>query len=82
MSTVLRSDGYAVLQLYRNGGSVKVAVSDCGKGIIETLRPGLQSDRRFTGLSDTDLVVEAFRTRLVMELDEDVLKSCADRDMI
>lgn len=56
-------DGYAVLQVYKRG--VKVAVSDSGKGIIETLRPSLRNEfPRLTKMSDTELIVEAFRTGL------------------
>lgn len=56
-------DGFAVLQVYKRG--VKVAVSDSGKGIIETLRPSLQREfPRLKQMSDTELVVEAFRTGL------------------
>ncbi|MCH7915147.1 MAG: sensor histidine kinase [Deltaproteobacteria bacterium] len=58
-------EGYAVLQVYQNGGRVKVSVSDSGKGIIETLRPSLNSEyRNRVALSDPELVVEAFRTGL------------------
>lgn len=57
--------GYAVLQVYQQGGRVKVAVSDSGKGIIETLRPSLNAEYRdHANLSDPALVVEAFRTGL------------------
>ena len=56
-------DGYTVLQVYKRG--VTVAVSDSGKGIIETLRPSLKSEfPRLKKMSDTDLVVEAFKTGL------------------
>lgn len=56
-------DGYAVLQVYKRG--VKVAVSDSGKGIIDTLRPSLQSEfPRLRKMTDTELVVEAFKTGL------------------
>lgn len=56
-------DGYAVLQVYKKG--VTVAVSDSGKGIIETLRPSLESEfPRLKKMSDTDLVVEAFKKGL------------------
>lgn len=56
-------DGYAVLQVYKRG--VKVAVSDSGKGIIETLRPSLHSEfPRLRHMTDTELIVEAFRTGL------------------
>lgn len=58
-------DGYAALQVYQKGGRAKVAVSDSGKGILETLRPSLSSwNRRAAALSDTALVVEAFRSGL------------------
>jgi hypothetical protein len=58
-------DGFAVLQVYRNGGRVKVCVSDSGKGIIKTLRPVLKLQRsEYSLLSDTDLIVEAFRSGL------------------
>lgn len=56
-------DGYAVLQVYKRG--VKIAVSDSGKGILDTLRPSLRSEfPRLTKMTDTELVVEAFRTGL------------------
>jgi hypothetical protein len=55
-------DGYAVLQVYKNGNSAKIAVSDSGKGILETLRPSLpQHYPRLVGLNDTDLLMQAFR---------------------
>lgn len=59
-ATVL--DGYAAMQLYRNGNSFQVVVSDSGKGIMHTLRPALQSQfPALAGLSDVDLLVEVFR---------------------
>ena len=55
-------DGYAVLQVYKNGNSAKIAVSDSGKGLLETLRPSLpQHYPRLVGLNDTDLLMQAFR---------------------
>jgi hypothetical protein len=55
-------DGYAVCQVYKNGNSAKIAVSDSGKGILETLRPSLpQHYPRLVGLTDTDLMMKAFR---------------------
>jgi hypothetical protein len=58
-------EGYAGLQVYRQGRPIKVVVSDSGKSIIETLRPALPTQyRRFANRSDPDLVVEAFRTGL------------------
>jgi hypothetical protein len=56
-------DGFAALQVYKNGGVAKVVVSDSGKGILGTLRPTL-TDERLTHLGDTDLVVEIFRQGL------------------
>lgn len=54
-------DGYAVLQVYRNGSAV-VAVSDSGLGLFETLKPALpQHYPKLVGLSDADLLVEIFR---------------------
>jgi histidine kinase/DNA gyrase B/HSP90-like ATPase len=75
-------DGFAVLQVYRNGGRVKVCVSDSGKGMIETLRPVLEFQRReFARLSDTDLVVEAFRSGISRHGEGRGcgLKACADQ---
>lgn len=56
-------DGYATLQVYKGGGRAKVAVSDSGEGIIQTLRPALKlAGSSLAQLSDTDLVVETFRS--------------------
>lgn len=56
-------NGYVVLQVYKRG--VKIAVSDSGKGIIETLRPSLQSEfPRLKKMSDTELIVETFKSGL------------------
>jgi hypothetical protein len=57
-------EGYAALQVYQNGGRVKVSVSDSGKGLIETLRPSLTECGGQRRLSDPELVVEAFRIGL------------------
>lgn len=55
-------DGYAALQWYRNGNSLQVVVSDSGQGIMQTLRPTLQSQFPILArLSDVDLLVEVFR---------------------
>jgi hypothetical protein len=60
-----RLDGYAALQVYKGGNQLKVAVSDSGLGIMQTLRPSLQTEfPRLVGLSDTDLLVEVFRQGL------------------
>lgn len=58
-------DGYAALQVYPNGNSLMVAVSDSGRGIMETLRPSLQTESpKLANLSDVDLLVEVFRQGL------------------
>lgn len=58
-------DGYAALQAYQGGHRLSVAVSDSGLGIMQTLRPSLQSEfPRLVGLSDLDLLVEVFRQGL------------------
>lgn len=58
-------DGYAALQLYSKGKSLKVAVSDSGRGIMDTLRPTLKTEfPALDGLSDPDLLVEVFRKGL------------------
>jgi len=55
-------DGYAALQVYKNGNRLMVAVSDSGLGIMETLRPTLQTESpKLASLSDVDLLVEVFR---------------------
>jgi hypothetical protein len=55
-------DGYAAMQLYKNGNSLQVVVSDSGMGIMHTLRPTLQTQfPALAGLSDIDLLVEVFR---------------------
>lgn len=59
-ATVL--DGYASLQTYRAGGLVKVAVSDSGRGIMETLRPALCIEYPcLDRLSDAKLLLEMFK---------------------
>jgi hypothetical protein len=58
-------DGFAALQVYRRGGCLKVAVSDSGRGILETLRPALMNDMpKLATLRDVDLIVEVFRQGL------------------
>ncbi len=55
-------DGYAALQVYPRGDMLLVAVSDSGKGIMETLRPSLaQEFPSLAHLKDVDLLVEIFR---------------------
>jgi hypothetical protein len=58
-------DGYAALQAYRGGNRLAVAVSDSGLGIMQTLRPALESQSaRLAGLPDLELLVEVFRQGL------------------
>lgn len=55
-------DGYAALQLYQGGDNLSVSVSDSGLGIMETLRPTLETESpSLSRLSDNDLLVEIFR---------------------
>ncbi len=55
-------DGYAALQIYREGKMLQVAVSDSGLGIMQTLRPALKNEApKLVRLSDVDLLVEIFR---------------------
>ena len=59
-STLL--DGYAAMQLYRNGNNLQVVVCDSGTGILETLRPAIALQfPALAALSDIDLLVEVFR---------------------
>ncbi|PLX61609.1 MAG: hypothetical protein C0630_10645 [Sedimenticola selenatireducens] len=58
-------DGFAVLQVYPQGKKAMVAVSDSGKGLIQTLRPALlMQDHALGSLDDASLLVEAFRNGL------------------
>ena len=57
-----RLDGFAALQVYPRGNGLKVAVSDSGLGIMDTLRPSLQNQHpSLSRLSDLDLLVQIFR---------------------
>jgi hypothetical protein len=57
--------GFAALQVYKKGNILKVAVSDSGKGLLETLRPSLKSQQpRLADLPDMELLVEVFRRGL------------------
>jgi hypothetical protein len=57
-----RLNGLAALQVYRRGNGLKVAVSDSGLGIMDTLRPSLKRDYpALSRLSDLALLVEIFR---------------------
>lgn len=75
-------DGFAGLQVYKRGNCLKVAVSDSGKGLLETLRPALRTEApRFASLSDVDLLVEVFRQGLSRHgaTRGCGLKGCADK---
>lgn len=55
-------DGYAALQVYKGGNKLVVAVSDSGKGIMDTLRPSLKFRHpRLAAMTDADLLVEIFK---------------------
>ena len=55
-------DGYAALQLYPRGNRLGVAVSDSGRGIMDTLRPAIRHENpSLSALSDVELLVEIFR---------------------
>ena len=55
-------DGFAALQTYPRGDEVRIAVSDSGIGIIESLRPALRAKGDpDASLGDTSLVVQMFR---------------------
>ena len=55
-------DGYAAMQVYKNGNILQVAVCDSGHGIMQTLRPTIETQfPRLISLSDIDLLVEVFR---------------------
>ena len=56
-------DGFVALQVYKNGGTAKVVVSDSGKGILDTLRPTIR-DASVKNLGDTALIVEIFQRGL------------------
>ena len=77
-------DGYAALQVYSAGNSLQVAVSDSGLGIMQTLRPTLNSQTpTLARLSDVDLLVEIFRQGVSRHgLDRGCgLKGCAGKAM-
>lgn len=58
-------DGYAALQVYKGGNRVTLAVSDSGRGIMNTLRPSLQAESsRFAAMTDIQVLVEVFREGL------------------
>lgn len=58
-------DGFAVLQVYPKGKAAKIAVSDSGHGLLETLRPALkQHYPHLMARSDTELLVQVLRDGL------------------
>jgi hypothetical protein len=75
-------DGFAALQVYKGGNCLKVAVSDSGLGMLETLRPALCSEApQLAKLSDKDLLVEVFKRGLSRHGASRGcgLKGCADK---
>lgn len=55
-------DAFAVLQTYPAGNQVRIAVSDSGIGIMDSLRPALrEKGDPAASLGDVDLLVEMFR---------------------
>lgn len=74
--------GFAALQVYPRGNCLKVAVSDSGLGMLETLRPALRNEApRIAPLSDMDLLVEVFKRGLSRHGPSRGcgLKGCADK---
>lgn len=64
-------DAFAVLQTYPAGNQVRIAVSDSGRGILQTLRPALQAKGdSAAALGDVELLVEMFR-KGISRLDDD-----------
>jgi len=58
-------DGFAALQAYPRGNRIRVAVSDSGLGIMETLRPSLINESpALARKSDIEILVEIFRQGL------------------
>ena len=75
-------DGFAALQVYPRGNCLKVAVSDSGLGLLETLRPALRTESpRLAALSNIELLVEVFRRGLSRHGPSRGcgLKGCADK---
>ncbi|HYX73047.1 MAG TPA: hypothetical protein VE732_09770 [Nitrososphaera sp.] len=75
-------DGFAALQVYPKGNCLKVAVSDSGLGMLDTLRPTLKNEApRLAALRDVDLIVEVFRQGLSRHGASRGcgLKGCADK---
>jgi hypothetical protein len=75
-------NGFAALQVYPKGHCLKVAVSDSGLGLLETLRPALRSENpRLSALSNMELLVEVFRRGLSRHGPSRGcgLKGCADK---
>jgi hypothetical protein len=75
-------DGFASLQVYPKGKCLKVAVSDSGLGMLETLRPALRAEApRLAALPDMELLVEVFKRGLSRHgpIRGCGLKGCADK---
>lgn len=64
-------DAFAVLQTYKAGNKVRIAVSDSGIGMLDSLRPALvRKGDPAASLSDVDLLVAMFREG-ISRLDEE-----------
>ena len=75
-------DGFAALQVYPRGNCLKVAVSDSGLGMLDTLRPALKAEHpKLAGLKDVELLVEVFKQGLSRHGSNRGcgLKGCADK---
>jgi hypothetical protein len=75
-------DGFAALQVYPKGNCLKVAVSDSGLGMLDTLRPALKNESpKLAALQDVELLVEVFRQGLSRHGANRGcgLKGCADK---
>jgi hypothetical protein len=75
-------DGFAALQVYPRGNCLKVAVSDSGLGMLQTLRPALENEApKLAALRDVELIVEVFRQGLSRHGSGRGcgLKGCADK---
>ncbi len=72
-------DGFAALQVYRNGGRAQVVVSDSGVGLLETLKPKLLSPSDKC-LVEAELVYALFRGNVSWDAKGrgSGLKRCAD----
>ncbi len=71
-------DGFAGLQVYRNGGEAQVVVSDSGIGLLQTVRPKLPLEAS-QSLDDAAVISKIFRDGVPWDEDRRGLglKQCA-----